>query len=236
MTFEDAQHSLLAQVRDRIRNGELTERGFARLIGISQPHAHNVLKGVRKLSPQIFDSILKQFHLSILDLVSMEELQEYLQRQSASRSVEVPFLDGPVGPGMPWVARRNRRRRYPLPFPSVSAAPELVMANLVPDPDMTATLGGADIALLDTSDARRSEINPEGLYVVDRGQEAVLRYIRAGARAYYLVSDRTMDRPLQWERIDVARRDLLDRIRARARWVGYQRNAALGAAQPGRLL
>ncbi|HEY6392524.1 MAG TPA: XRE family transcriptional regulator, partial [Bryobacteraceae bacterium] len=59
MTLQDAQLKLLTHVRDRIHNGELTERGFARLIGISQPHAHNVLKGVRNLSPQIFDSILK---------------------------------------------------------------------------------------------------------------------------------------------------------------------------------
>ena len=59
MTFREAQLKLLAYVVDRIHNGELTERGFARLIGISQPHAHNVLKGVRNLSPEIFDSILK---------------------------------------------------------------------------------------------------------------------------------------------------------------------------------
>jgi hypothetical protein len=59
LTFQDAQFKLLAYVRGQIHNGELTERGFARLIGISQPHAHNVLKGVRNLSPNIFDLALK---------------------------------------------------------------------------------------------------------------------------------------------------------------------------------
>jgi hypothetical protein len=58
LTFRQAQLKLLAYVVDRIHNGELTERGFARHIGISQPHAHNVLKGARNLSPEIFDSIL----------------------------------------------------------------------------------------------------------------------------------------------------------------------------------
>jgi plasmid maintenance system antidote protein VapI len=53
LTFQDAQQRLLAYVRDRIHNGELTERGFARMIGISQPHVHNVLKGVRNLSIEI---------------------------------------------------------------------------------------------------------------------------------------------------------------------------------------
>ena len=59
LTYQDAQLKLLAYVRSQIRNGELTERGFARLIGISQPHVHNVLKGVRNLSPNIFDLSLK---------------------------------------------------------------------------------------------------------------------------------------------------------------------------------
>ena len=59
MTFQDARLRLLAYVRNEVRNGELTERSFARLVGISQPHAHNVLKGVRTLSPDVFDLILK---------------------------------------------------------------------------------------------------------------------------------------------------------------------------------
>jgi plasmid maintenance system antidote protein VapI len=75
LTLQDAQLKLLTHVRDCIHNGELTERGFARLIGISQPHAHNVLKGVRNLSPQIFDSILKTLNMSVLDLAPIEDLE-----------------------------------------------------------------------------------------------------------------------------------------------------------------
>src|ERR1035438_1976519 len=69
-TFQDAQLKLLAYVRDRIHNGELTERGFARRVGISQPHAHNALKGVRTLSPEVLDAVLSHFHLSLLDLLA----------------------------------------------------------------------------------------------------------------------------------------------------------------------
>ena len=74
-TFEEAQLKLLDYVRDRVHNGELTERGFARQIGISQPHAHNALKGVRTLSPEVLDAILRFFHLSLLDLLSLEPLR-----------------------------------------------------------------------------------------------------------------------------------------------------------------
>ena len=79
LNFLDAQLRLLTYVRDRIHNGELTERGFARLIGMSQPHVHNVLKGVRNLSISTSDSILNIFHMSILDLASLEDLEDHLR-------------------------------------------------------------------------------------------------------------------------------------------------------------
>ena len=87
MTFQDARVKLLAYVRNEVRNGELTERGFARLIGISQPHAHNVLKGVRTLSPEIFDLILKYLHLSLLDLAPIGEIEAQFQRRRARERV-----------------------------------------------------------------------------------------------------------------------------------------------------
>ena len=70
LTFGDAQLRLLTYVRNLIRNGELTERALARQIGISQPHIHNALKGVRTLSPEVLDTILRHFHLSLVDLLS----------------------------------------------------------------------------------------------------------------------------------------------------------------------
>ena len=236
MTFQDAQLKLLAQVRDRIRNGELTERGFARLIGISQPHAHNVLKGVRKFSPQIFDSILKYFHLSLLDLVSLDELNAFLQRQLQARLAEVPFLNSPLGPSMPWPSGLNRRRRFPLPFPSTAVPSNLVMANLAPDPQMHPSLAGYDVALLDTSEPMRSKITPEGLYAAERNDEALLRYIRPGARVYYLVSDATMDTPNQWERLHLPGPRLTETVKARVRWLGRERDRDLPAHQRGRFL
>ncbi len=236
MTFQDAQLKLLAQVRDRIRNGELTERGFARLIGISQPHVHNVLKGARKLSPKIFDSILKYFHMSLLDLVALDELQVYLRRQLEARLAEAPFLNSPLGPGMPWPSGLNRRKRFPLPFPSLTVPSNLRMANLAPDPRMQPSLTDYDVALLDTSEPIRLKIDPEGLYVVQRDDEALLRYIRPGARVYYLVSDASMNTPTQWARLYVPENGLTDVVRARVRWLGREKDRDLPAHQRGRFL
>lgn len=69
MYFADLRTDLLNLLRDRIRNGELTERKLARLVGASQPHMHNALKGVREISPAMADRILKNLDLTIWDLI-----------------------------------------------------------------------------------------------------------------------------------------------------------------------
>ena len=69
MDFETLQRRLLARVKTYVRNGELTERGLARMIGISQPHMHHILKGVRTLSIENADRILRRLDLTVLDLI-----------------------------------------------------------------------------------------------------------------------------------------------------------------------
>jgi transcriptional regulator with XRE-family HTH domain len=232
LNYQDAQLKLLAYVRSQIRNGELTERGFARLIGISQPHVHNVLKGVRNLSPNIFDLALKYLHMSLLDLIPSGEIESHLRnRHLPPPSAEVPFLDRPIGPGMPWPAGLNRRKHFPLPFSSLDApenyAPaNLVMASLIADPSMGSTLDSSDVALLDISPSRSSTLAPQGLFVVERGSEAgieaVIRYIRPGAHCYYLATDATLDTPADWEPFPVSASELIAAIKARVRWIGRE--------------
>jgi transcriptional regulator with XRE-family HTH domain len=236
LTFREAQLKLLAQVQDRIRNGEFTERGFARQIGISQPHANNVLKGVRNLSPNVFDAILKYLHMSILDLALVEDLEAHLDQRSAQEMAQVAFFDSPVGPGRPWPASISWRKSFPLPFPSQIVPITFAMANLEVDPLMHAILAQYDIALLDTSERLRSEISPEGLYVVSRGAEAVLRYIRPGARGFYLVTDSTLDNPNRWEQFRVPPGGLAEIVKARVRWLGRVRDRDLPGHQRGRFL
>jgi hypothetical protein len=73
MYFQSLQLRLIAHVHERVRRGELTERGLARLTGISQPHLHNMLKGARVLSAPMADLILHQLHMTVLDLIGAEE-------------------------------------------------------------------------------------------------------------------------------------------------------------------
>lgn len=81
MALRDLQDRLLVQVRQEISNGGWTERRLAKLIGISQPHMHHVLKGARSLTPAIFDLLLRQLGITVLDLHTAEELQDHLRRR-----------------------------------------------------------------------------------------------------------------------------------------------------------
>ena len=73
MDFLELERRFLDHLRQRVRSGELTERGLARVTGISQPHIHNVLCGKRSLSLETADVILHVLHIDLLDLLDPEE-------------------------------------------------------------------------------------------------------------------------------------------------------------------
>lgn len=84
-TFEDLQCRLAGFVRIRINNGEFTERGLARVAGISQPQIHNFLKGTRRLSPEFADRLMCRLRIGILDLFEAGELLEYASAQQSPK-------------------------------------------------------------------------------------------------------------------------------------------------------
>jgi len=93
MYFEVLQCRLVKHVHARLQRGEVTERGLARHTGISQPHLHNVLKGIRVLSPQMADLLLRHLHITLVDLLSADEL-------AAHRPVARPATRFPSGDGL----------------------------------------------------------------------------------------------------------------------------------------
>jgi DNA-binding XRE family transcriptional regulator len=113
-SFETVLARLLAFVNGRIRNGELSERTLARLIGVSQPQLHNVLKGERKLHTTLADALLRHFQISLLDLFTNEELLSRLQPMAVPRAVtgesrQFCFIRKPMArashnPGSQWEA------------------------------------------------------------------------------------------------------------------------------------
>ena len=80
MDFQELERRFIENLKNRIRSGELTERGLARLAGISQPHVHNVLKGKRIFSLPAADQIVRALHLDLLELISPEEIDRIRRR------------------------------------------------------------------------------------------------------------------------------------------------------------
>jgi predicted XRE-type DNA-binding protein len=96
VTLTVLQARLLILLKNRINNGEFTERGLARMVGISQPQVHNVLKGARKLSLQTADRFLCKLQLSVLDLISQSEFTSEIALRSS--------LDSLLSGGLPSLA------------------------------------------------------------------------------------------------------------------------------------
>jgi len=81
MNFAELHERLVHHLKERVRSGELTERGLARVTRISQPHIHNVLKGKRVLSVGTADEILLQLKLDLLDLMRPDDLLHWRRRR-----------------------------------------------------------------------------------------------------------------------------------------------------------
>ncbi len=78
--FVELLERLKQALTERVRNGELTERGLARRVGLSQAHIHNVLNGKRILTSSVADRLMSELRLSLFDLVEADEFEKLLRR------------------------------------------------------------------------------------------------------------------------------------------------------------
>ena len=221
MLFQTLQGRLVAAIRTRVRNGELTERRLARLTGISQPHMHNVLKGIRILSPEIADLILRELRLSLLDLLDSSELAARLDGDAVARVPygEAPLLQGALGPGHPFPETVSGTDRHPFPEAQLKTLVRPVAARLAGDPSMTSTLLAGDMVLLDQSERRREEIEPDALYAVEHEGQGLIRWVRSGARSIYLVTADSFTSPARWVPVPLAGWRVLEVVKARVVWI-----------------
>ena len=94
VTFDVLRARLIQQVKLRLNNGEFSERGLARLLGISQSQTHNVLKGARRLQMHLADRILTKLGLSAMDLLNESELDAALRPKMVDWDREPATLAG----------------------------------------------------------------------------------------------------------------------------------------------
>jgi hypothetical protein len=222
MDFEELQIRLVAVLKSRLGNGELSERRMAHLTGISQPHIHNVLKGVRILSPRAADRILRRFQLSVADLLRPEDSPAGLctRCSGSDRFAEVPVLDAWLGPGLPLPRESTSLESHPFPRPLVASLERPLVVRLAPDALMGALFRESDLALLDRAPSKRLLIEPSGLYVVSRDGEGLVRKLRwAGPRDLLLVAA-SCDGREHIELLSLEGSHPLDVVKAKVVWIG----------------
>ena len=226
LSFQALQNRLLDLLRARIANGECSERSLARLTGISQPHMHNVLKGVRALSPEYTDIILTVLRLSPLDLLSRDELTRHLTRTNPhreSRRHPVPVLSGLLGLHQPIPRKGPHREVHTVPVHLTEAATEPLIASLARDPEMEPLFSDRDLVLLDQSETARTLFQREGYYIVRTDDGPCVRALTRDGDRLYLITEKNRDDDSAWSFIELTGRDLLDVVLARVIWLNRRR-------------
>ena len=215
MDFEFLQTQLLARIRARVRNGEITERSLARVTGVSQPHLHNVLKGVRLLSMDMADQIMHRLRIDLLELALHGEDTIPPRRAPENGAYrQVQLMEGCIGPGHPYPEKMGYGG-YPFLAPDVEGLRVPVAVWLAPDPRRPWDLSGVGVVLLDCAEGPRGDPCEDTLCALDlKGSGAIARVRRRGAD-WFLWDDEYRT----WQRIPSAGSNPLDLIKGCLRLV-----------------
>jgi transcriptional regulator with XRE-family HTH domain len=201
--------------RQAVQAGEISERALARRAGLSQPHLHNVLKGVRTPSPAAADQLMRALNVSVPQLLWVSP------HIAASEIREVPLLGNHIGPGSE--ASFSEFRGY-LPFsaPLVAGLDDPVAARLSADLALPSELRAGDLVLLDRNAARRILPEPGSCWVVANGAGLRVRYVRRNGGVLETGGASNRAGVRVWRTVSLHGRDILEIVRARIVWVGRE--------------
>jgi transcriptional regulator with XRE-family HTH domain len=208
---------LLEYLREVVQNGDATERSLARRTGLSQPHIHNILKGIRSMNSDVADLVLERLGITVYDLSEKAELEEAVKRRAAGDEacVNVPVLVGRLGPGLPWPSEISQFEQFAAPCRLAAGAHRPLVARLSQDGRMAGCLASGNLALLDAAEGPRREPDATSLWAIDRDGEAVVRWLRRGRSGLYLATADCIDAPHRWEQVRVAGSEIPRLVRAR---------------------
>jgi hypothetical protein len=172
---------------------------------------------VRILSPEIGDLILRKLNLSLIDLIDPENVARPLALNDtiAGRYAMIEVLNGLLGPGHPWPTEVSSSERFPISYSKLAGIVHPVVVRTANDEQMEPLFAANDVALLDQSTAARTRIHADSLYVLKRGESGIIRRLRLVANSLYIVTECSLYRPAEWERISVLNLDISHIVRAR---------------------
>lgn len=234
LTFAALQNRMLRHVRERVANGELTERGLARLIGVSQPHMHNILKGVRALTSDVGDLLVATLGVSLLELAATEELGQALEARSVDEGTgrQVRLVQGHLSPF----------ERFPDPGPAdgwvrvpdglVTSVRRPVIMAYVADIEVGNLFAGIANIMLELDESARLAVKPECWYALRWGGAGYVRRMRREPGALVVLGQRSWQPSNLPDRIPLGDLPALSVIRGRVEWCGPDLRSAV-AAQSG---
>jgi hypothetical protein len=213
--FQDLQGRLVDLARSRVRAGQVTERGLAKLCGLSQPHMHNVLKQIRLFSLDSADRLMQ-----VLD-VGVSDLMWGVTGEQDEQVCAVPLVRSRIGPGTQAVLSVFRGN-IPMPGWLLKNVVEPVAARLAPDLVMPAALAANDLVLLDQSTEVRASPAAGGVWIVAEASGLRARYLRMEGARLYVANEVTRGNPQQWVSIPLQGRNILEIVRAHIVWIGRE--------------
>jgi len=218
MYFDDLERALVGNLRLRAYNGEFTERQLAKLARVSQPHIHNVLKGVKALSNELSDRILKVLGITILDLMDPERLAGWVRDHDPGETPQsfLRVLDGLIGPGQAWPMKVGGWRPFPIRPVELARLGYPVAGRLAEDPSMRPVFSAGDWVVLDQAQSVRTELDEGSYYLLKLRGEPLIRRVRTLGGALHIVTEETAHNPDAWERIEIEAGSLTRLVRARA--------------------
>jgi hypothetical protein len=175
--FELLHSRLVDHLRAKLKSGEVTERGLARLAGISQPHLHNVLKGMRELSPATADAVITNLRLSAFDLVNEEELCHpgRTRKKPLPGYRQVPLAVGLLGPDHPFPDLKESSSRLAFRASQLKDVGNPVAVCLAHDPNAPAIFQAGDIVLLEVFSPGEQDLQAGDYYAVEEEGCGLLR-------------------------------------------------------------
>jgi hypothetical protein len=216
LTFQILLSRLRELLKEKVKNGQLTERGMARLTGTSQPHLHNILKGIRTLPPELADQLLPLAGLSLIELMGSHPPGE-----------SPPVTNGRLGES---VGRHAVPERL-----SDDGLEDLSALHLPLDPRMEPRFQSGDIIYYQESSRDRTDLNTTSAYLVVHNGRLLARYIRWGGKRLYLVSEDSLNDPVRWDYVSLVDRHILEIVRGRIVWIRRKVEAIeAGTAQEAR--
>ncbi len=215
MYIRELQQMLIDLARERVKAGQLTERGLARMCDLSQPHMHNVLKNARTCSSRSCDRLMRALNIRVSDLLWR------ISGETDTTIRAVPMIRSRIGPGTDAIFS-SFRGNMPMPAWLLRDLVDPLTARLAPDLVLPRALAANDLVLLDQNPDLRAAPGVEGLWVVAAVTGLRARYLRLHGAQLYIGNEITRADPLQWAAVSLKGRNILDIVRARIVWIGRE--------------